>query len=72
MAAKGTTKIGYVNANGQTVVRNTGLPGSDHNQRVYVLRCNHCHAEYGSNGSDIHLRKCPDCQGGAPGPEIEG
>ena len=67
MAGKGTTEIGYANVNGQTVVRDTGLPGTDHNQRVYALRCNHCGAEYGANGSDIHLRKCPECQDGAPG-----
>jgi hypothetical protein len=22
---------------------------------------------YGTNGSDMHGRRCPECQGGAPG-----
>jgi hypothetical protein len=68
---KGTTKIGYTNRNGQVVVRHTDLLGTDHNQYVYVLRCNHCGQEYGANGSDIWLRKCPYCQGGAPGIPLE-
>jgi hypothetical protein len=62
----GTTRIGFVNRNDQTVVRATGLPGTDHLQRVYALRCK-CGHEYGANGSDIWLRKCPVCQGGKPG-----
>ena len=60
---------GYSNRNRQTVVRATDLPGNDHLQRIYVLRCGACEREYGANGSDIHLRKCPACQGGAPGLE---
>ena len=64
---KGTTEPGFVNDNDQVVVHNTGLPGTDHNQFVYLLRCKHCDNEYGANGSDIWLRTCPNCQGGAPG-----
>jgi len=62
-----TTKPGYENRNGQIVVRPTGLPGTDHCQYIYVLRCSRCGHEYGANGSDIHLRKCPKCQAGRPG-----
>ena len=64
-----TTEPGYVNRNGQRVVRATGLPGNDHLQRIYVLRCGQdvCGNEYGANGSDIFQRRCPSCQGGAPG-----
>jgi hypothetical protein len=62
-----TTRTGYINRNRQTVVRSTGLPGTDHLQYVYVVRCGDCGNEYGANGSDIHLRRCPGCQGGAPG-----
>ena len=65
----GTTKPGFVNRNQQTVVRATGLPGTDHGQSIYVLQCNSCGVEYGGNGSDIFQRKCPACQGGAPGLE---
>ena len=39
---KGTTKVGYVNTNGQVVIRNTGKPGVDHNQKVYQLGCSRC------------------------------
>lgn len=62
-----TTSIGYVNRNGQVVVRNTGLPGTDHGQSVYQIGCSICGNVYGANGSDIHLRKCPKHQGGATG-----
>lgn len=62
-----TTKAGYVNRNGQEVLRATDLPGNDHNQVVYVLRCGSCRHRYGANGSDIRQRKCPACGGGATG-----
>jgi hypothetical protein len=48
-----TTAPGYRNRNGQVVVRDTGSPGTDHMQRIYVLSCENCKAEYGANGSDI-------------------
>jgi hypothetical protein len=68
MASKNsTTRIGYVNKNGQVVIRNTGLRGTDHGQSVYQLGCSLGGHIYGANGADIHLRKCPDCQGGAKG-----
>jgi thermostable 8-oxoguanine DNA glycosylase len=62
-----TTCTGYVNRNGQVVVRNTRTPGTDKNQYVYQLACSHCGHVYGANGSDIHLRLCPVCQGGQLG-----
>ena len=67
MKSKDTTAVGSENRNSQVVVRPTGREGTDHNQKVYVLRCAPCGNEYGANGSDVHLRKCPNCQGGAPG-----
>lgn len=67
MAKPTTTVPGYENRNGQRVVRPTDLPGNDHYQKVYVLRCGKCNAEYGANGSDIFQRRCPHCQGGRPG-----
>ena len=45
-----TTTPGYVNRNGQVVVRDTGLPGTDYGARIYVLRCPECKYEYGANG----------------------
>ena len=63
----GTTTPGYRNRNGQTVIRDTGLPGTDHNQRIYELECGKCGHRYGANGSDIWQRRCPCCDGGRPG-----
>ena len=62
-----TTVPGYCNRNNQVVVQPTDVPGNDHNQFVYVLRCGNCGQEYGANGSDIWQRRCPACDGGAPG-----
>jgi hypothetical protein len=64
-SSKRTTQPGYVNRNGQVVVRPTAIAGNDHNQRVYVMACRNCAHEYGANGSDIWQRRCPACQGGA-------
>lgn len=36
-------------------------------QKVYLLACKRCGFLYGANGSDIHDRKCPQCQGGKAG-----
>ncbi len=66
-----TTDVGYINRNSQTVTKKTDLPGNDHNQYVYVLKCGNCMLEYGANGSDIFERKCPNCQGGRPGLPFE-
>lgn len=62
-----STVPGFVNRNQQVVVQATGLPGTDHGQSIYALRCEPCGHEYGANGSDIWLRKCPKCQGGNAG-----
>jgi hypothetical protein len=64
---KWTTKTGYVNRNGQLVIRDTGLPGTDRGQRVYQMACGKCGHVYGANGTDIHERRCPQCGGGAEG-----
>jgi hypothetical protein len=65
--SKNTTRIGYVNPNGQVVIRNTGRPGTDHNAKIYQLGCSLCGLTYGSNGTDIFDRKCPKCGQGKPG-----
>lgn len=70
MTGKGTTAVGFINPRNQEVIRKTDLAGTDHNQRVYVLRCRDCGYEYGANGSDIHIRRCPRHDDGAPGLEI--
>lgn len=35
----------------------------------YEMQCSECRYIYGANSCDVHLRKCPVCQGGAPGLE---
>ena len=60
-------EVGDENPNGQLFSRETEQPGTDHNQYVWELLCRHCGTRYGANGSDFHHRKCPACQGGAPG-----
>ncbi len=65
--SRGTTTIGYVNRNNQKVVARTDQSGTDHNQRIYVLECQDCGHRYGANGSDIHIRRCPQHDIGRPG-----
>lgn len=65
------SQVGDTNRNGQTFVARTDLDGTDHNQKVWRLHCNHCGNDYGANGSDFHIRKCPACQGGRPGLAFE-
>ncbi len=65
-----TTEPGYRNRNGQVVIRDTGLAGNDHYQRVYEIECGRCRHRYGANGSDIWQRRCPECDGGRPGLDI--
>ena len=66
---KGTTRAGFTNTNQQQNLGPTQplLEGTDHSQYVYVMNCTKCGLIYGANGSDIHLKKCPKCQGGNPG-----
>lgn len=65
-----TTTPGYVNGRGQVVLGPTGRPGTDYGQSIYVLSCERCAQVYGANGSDIHARRCPNCDGGAPGFDV--
>lgn len=63
------TTPGFVNRNGQEVMRAVDVSGTERLQRerLYELRCRVCARRYGSHGSDNFDRKCPDCQDGAPG-----
>jgi Zn finger protein HypA/HybF involved in hydrogenase expression len=65
--SKGTTKTGYVNPNGQVVIRDTGEAGTDFAARNFQLACSQCGHNYGANSGDIWERKCPNCQGGREG-----
>ena len=62
-----TTQIGYINRNQQRNLGTKEIKGTDYNQFSYKLECLKCGNEYGCNGTDVHLRKCPECQHGKPG-----
>ena len=66
-----STVIGFVNRNGQVVIRNTGLDGTDRFAKVYQLGCSVCGHVYGANSGDVWLRKCPKHDGGADGLSYE-
>jgi hypothetical protein len=66
-----TIEPGYTNKNGQTVVSSTGLDSvSFPGQKIYRLHCSKCELEYGANGCDIHIRRCPSCQKGRAGEQL--
>jgi putative restriction endonuclease len=60
-------KPGDKNRNGQQLLRLTDARGTDHNSRIWILKCNQCLHIYGSNNTDAFERKCPKCQKGAAG-----
>lgn len=60
-----STDEGYVNDNNQRNIGKTNEKGTDFGQYLYMMHCDDCGHEYFANGSDIHLKKCPKCQGGA-------
>jgi len=62
-----TVEIGYLNRNGQQCCGHCGAPGTDHGQYAYKMECTICGYVYGANSSDVHDRRCPECQKGAPG-----
>lgn len=59
-----TTEEGYINKNNQQNNGRTTMSGTDYNQYLYEMECLNCGHKYYANGSDIWLRKCPNCQGG--------
>lgn len=62
-----TIQVGYVNRNDQENLGHRGVPGTDHGQLAYRMKCRACAHEYGANGTDIFQRKCPNCQQGRSG-----
>ena len=62
-----TTQIGYINSNSQINLGTRGIEGNDNNQFSYKLECQKCNFTYGSNGTDVFQRKCPNCQNGTEG-----
>lgn len=67
MGSQVPTDEGFINHHGQRVVRATDLPGTGAGERVYVMACSHCAAQYGVDGSEIRECRCPECQDGAAG-----
>jgi hypothetical protein len=63
------TRVGYRNADGQEIIRPTEARAAE--QRIFVMRCTVCGHEYGSYGCDADIRRCPQCQDGAPGLSID-
>lgn len=59
-----STDYGYINKNNQQNNGRSSKPGTDNNQWFYNMNCLHCGHAYYANGTDIWLRKCPNCQGG--------
>ena len=59
------TVAGYVNRNKQVNLGRTNMRGTNPTNWLYQMRCQECLHEYYANGSDIHEKKCPACQGGA-------
>ena len=51
----------------QEVLRKTEQSGTDHNSKVWVLKCPDCGTCYGANSTDAWERHCPNCQSGRPG-----
>lgn len=62
-----SVQVGYVNSQGQRCCGHRGVPGTDHEQYAYKVECTKCGYVYGANGTDVHERRCPECQRGAPG-----
>jgi hypothetical protein len=62
-----SVRTGSVNPHGQICTGHRGVRGIDHLQYAYRTECGHCGNVYGTNGSDMHERRCPGCQEGVPG-----
>jgi hypothetical protein len=58
---------GYRNEEGQVVVARTTRTEGEPPQRVFVMECGVCAFRYGTYGSEIPHRCCPQCQDGPAG-----
>lgn len=57
-----TTDVGYINKNNQKNYGRKCKSDNHYNQWFYEMECLDCGHKYYANGSDIWLRKCPQCQ----------
>jgi hypothetical protein len=62
-----TVKKGKINTNHQRCCGTLDVPGTVENAFAYKMECTLCGFVYGANRGDVLERKCPNCQGGAPG-----
>lgn len=58
--------LSFVNRNNQRILMRTTMPGTDHNQYIYIIQCLICELRYGGNGSNNYHKKCPRCWKAAP------
>ena len=57
-----TTEEGYINKNNQKNCGRACKSDNHYNQWFFDMECLDCGHKYLANGSDIWLRKCPNCQ----------
>ena len=62
-----SVEIGYLNPHDPQCCGHCGVSGTDHGQYAYKTECTICGYVYGTNGSDMYERRCPECQEGAAG-----
>jgi hypothetical protein len=53
------------------VIRKTKERGNHPFALVHILQCE-CGHRFGANSCDVHIRRCPNCEGGAPGLQLNG
>lgn len=62
---------GDKNDNQQELIEQTRMRSiSRGDQYIWILHCLNCGNDYGANGCDFHIRRCPKCQGGTDGEDI--
>lgn len=57
-----STDVGYINKNNQKNHGRKCKSDNHYNQWFYEMECLDCGYKYYANGSDVWLRKCPQCQ----------
>jgi len=50
----------------KTTILKTDQPGNHPYALKHILLCE-CGHIFGANSCDVHIRLCPECEGGAPG-----
>jgi len=65
------TVPGSVNRNGQRVVGFVRKDSGNPLNAIYHVSCTLCAFDYGAYSNDLWQRKCPGCQEGREGVEIE-